>query len=494
MAKTKKEKTQKSEVGLTKKVWNMANVLSSAGVGFTDYITQLTYILFLKMDNEREEIIGIPSTLPEGCRWNDLIKDKNGKEIIGEDLINKYEKILDTLKNKDGLVGAIFTKATNKISQASKLETLIDMVGAENWYLTEGDLKGAIYEEILERNGSDSKSGAGQYFTPRSLIQAMVDVVDPQVTETVADPACGTGGFLLAAFEHMKKQTNDQKKLTDLKTNKLSGADITPLVVTLASMNLYLHDIGSETTPIKCMDSLEKQPEHLVDVILANPPFGERPEGASDISAMRDDLIVATKNNQLNFLQHMMKMLKPKGRAGIVVPDNVLFEDGAGEKIRKELLANYNLHTILRLPSGIFYANSVKANVLFFENGSPTKEVWFYDYRIGIHHTLKRNKMTRENLQDFVDCYCSSHMQDRKETWSEEENPNGRWRKFKVEDILARDKTSLDIKWIKDDEEILPLDELLKGIDQSQAEISKATAILKDLLKDVKDDIEEAAE
>lgn len=494
MAKAKKEKTQKSEVSLTKKVWNMANVLSSAGVGFTDYITQLTYILFLKMDNEREEIIGIPSTLPEGCRWNDLIKDKNGKEIIGEDLINKYEKILDTLKNKDGLVGAIFTKATNKISQASKLETLIDMVGAENWYLTEGDLKGAIYEEILERNGSDSKSGAGQYFTPRSLIQAMVDVVDPQVTETVADPACGTGGFLLAAFEHMKKQTNDQKKLTDLKTNKLSGADITPLVVTLASMNLYLHDIGSETTPIKCMDSLEKQPEHLVDVILANPPFGERPEGASDISAMRDDLIVATKNNQLNFLQHMMKMLKPKGRAGIVVPDNVLFEDGAGEKIRKELLANYNLHTILRLPTGIFYKPGVKTNVLFFENGSPTKEIWYYDYRIGIHHTLKKDRMTRENLQDFVDCYCSGHMQDRKETWSEEENPNGRWRKFKVEDILARDKTSLDIKWIKDDEEILPLDELLKEIDQSQAEISKATAILKDLLKDVKDDIEESAE
>ena len=286
----------------------------------------------------------------------------------------------------------------------------------------------------------------------------------------------------------MKKQTNDQKKLTDLKTKKLSGADITPLVVTLASMNLYLHDIGTDTTPIKCMDSLEKEPEHLVDVILANPPFGERPEGASDISAMRDDLIVSTKNNQLNFLQHMMKMLKPKGRAGVVVPDNVLFEDGAGEKIRKELLKNYNLHTILRLPSGIFYANGVKANVLFFENGNPTKEVWFYDYRIGIHHTLKRNKMTREHLQDFVDCYCIGRMQDRKETWSEE-NPNGRWRKFPVEEILARDKTSLDIKWIKDEEEILPLPELLKGIDQAQAEISKATAVLKDLLKDVKDDI-----
>ncbi len=480
---TKSTTTQvKPEQTLTKKVWNMADVLAAAGVGFTDYIIQLTYLLFLKMDSEKESY-GLGSALPEGSKWKDIV------ELDGPDQLAKYEKILETLQAKDGLIGAIFTEAQNKITKPALLKKLIGMIDEENWFSMDGDLKGAIYESILEKNGQDKKSGAGQYFTPRPLISAMVDVIQPKITETVADPACGTGGFLLAAFEHMKKQTNDQKKLTDLKTNKLSGADITPLVVTLASMNLYLHDIGSETTPIKCMDSLEKQPEHLVDVILANPPFGERPEGASDISAMRDDLIVATKNNQLNFLQHMMKMLKPKGRAGVVVPDNVLFEDGAGEKIRKELLANYNLHTILRLPSGIFYANGVKANVLFFENGSPTKEIWFYDYRIGIHHTLKRNQMTREHLQDFVDCYCSGHLQDRKETWSEEENPNGRWRKYSVEDILARDKTSLDIKWIKDDEEILPLDELLKGIDESQAEISKATAILKDLLKDVKDDI-----
>lgn len=258
-------------------------------------------------------------------------------------------------------------------------------------------------------------------------------------------------------------------------------------MVTLASMNLYLHDVGAQTTPVRCMDSLEKQPEHLVDVVLANPPFGERPAGASDISAMRDDLIVSTKNNQLNFLQHIMKMLKPSGRAAVIVPDNVLFEDGAGEKIRKALLSNYNLHTVLRLPSGIFYANGVKANVLFFENGGPTGDVWFYDYRIGIHHTLKQKPMTRADLQDFVECYCCGHLEDRRETWSPE-NLNGRWRRYTAQEILERDKTSLDIKWIKDDEEIPPLRELLQDIDRSQEEISRAAAQLRQLLAGIDDD------
>lgn len=489
MAKTKKTAvpSAKHEISLTKKVWNMADVLSSAGIAFTDYITQLTYLLFLKMDDERENLIGLPSTLPEGCRWQNLLYDKNGKQRIGTDLTDTYERILSELQGMDGLIGAIFTHASNKISSPEKLGKLIAMIGSENWYCIEGDLKGAIYEEILERNGSDSKSGAGQYFTPRALISAMVDVIDPKVTESVADPACGTGGFLLAAFEHMKTQTNDQRKLTDLRTKKLSGADITPLVVTLASMNLYLHDVGAQKTPVRCMDSLEKQPEHLVDVVLANPPFGERPAGASDISAMRDDLIVSTKNNQLNFLQHIMKMLKPSGRAAVIVPDNVLFEDGAGEKIRKALLSNYNLHTVLRLPSGIFYANGVKANVLFFENGGPTEDVWFYDYRIGIHHTLKQKPMTRADLQDFVECYCCGHLEDRRETWSPE-NPNGRWRRYTAREILERDKTSLDIKWIKDDEEIPPLRELLQDIDRSQEEISRAAAQLRQLLAGIDDD------
>lgn len=482
----RQKKSVKPEASLTKKVWDMADVLSSAGIGYTDYITQLTYLLFLKMDDERETLFGMTGTLPEGCRWRDVLFDKNGHKRIGTDLTEKYESVLRQLQDKEGLIGAIFSGASNKISSPEKLSKLIAMIGSENWYCIEGDLKGAIYEEILEHNGSDSKSGAGQYFTPRALIAAIVEVIDPQVTETVSDPACGTGGFLLAAFEHMRKQTNDQGKLNDLRRNRLSGADITPLVVTLASMNLYLHDIGGKTTPVRCLDSLEKEPEHLVDVVLANPPFGERPAGASDISAMRDDLIVATKNNQLNFLQHIMKMLKPNGRAAVIVPDNVLFEDGAGEKIRKALLADYNLHTVLRLPSGIFYANGVKANVLFFQKGSPTREVWFYDYRIGIHHTRVQKPLTRADLQDFVDCYCAGHTEERRETWSPE-NPNGRWRKYTAEEILARNKTSLDIKWIKDDEEIPPLKELLEEIDRSQSAISRASAELTALLAGLDD-------
>ena len=229
--------------------------------------------------------------------------------------------------------------------------------------MMDGDVKGAINESILEKNGQDKKSGAGQYFTPRSLIQAMVDVTRPQIGETVCDPACGTGGFLLAAYDYMKNQSQDKAKRDFLRDKALHGYDNTALVVTLASMNLYLHGIGTDRSPILCQDSLEKQPQTLVDVILANPPFGTRPAGSVDID--RPDFYVETKNNQLNFLQHMMVMLKNGGRAAVVLPDNVLFEGGAGETIRRELLKNFNLHTILRLPTGIFYAQGVKANVLF---------------------------------------------------------------------------------------------------------------------------------
>lgn len=328
----KKETTQaKPEQTLTKKVWNMADVLAAAGVGFTDYIIQLTYLLFLKMDSEKESY-GLGSALPEGSKWRDIV------ELDGPDQLAKYEKILETLQAKDGLIGDLYREAQNKISKPALLKKLIGMIDEENWFSMEGDLKGAIYESILEKNGQDKKSGAGQYFTPRPLINAMVDVIQPQITETVADPACGTGGFLLAAYDFMRKQSDEQDKVEFLQTKALRGNDITPLVVTLASMNLYLHDIGTDTTPIKCEDSLEHEPEHLVDVILANPPFGARPAGSVDITTMRNDLIVTTSNNQLNFLQHMMLMLKDGGRAGIVLPDNVLFADGAGEILRKNFL------------------------------------------------------------------------------------------------------------------------------------------------------------
>ena len=471
----------KPEQALTKKVWNMADVLAAAGIGFTDYIIQLTYLLFLKMDFEKESY-GLGSALPDGSKWKDIV------QLDGPDQLAKYEKILQVLQATDGLIGAIFTEAQNKITKPALLKKLIGMIDEENWFSMDGDLKGAIYESILEKNGQDKKSGAGQYFTPRPLINAMVDVVQPKITETVADPACGTGGFLLAAYDYMRKQSDEQSKVEFLQTKALRGNDITPLVVTLASMNLYLHDIGAGTTPIKCVDSLEHEPERLVDVLLANPPFGARPAGSVDISTMRPDLIVRTSNNQLNFLQHMMVMLKDGGRAGIVLPDNVLFADGAGEILRKKLLKDFNLHTILRLPTGIFYANGVKANVLFFEKGSPTQETWYYDYRTGIKHTLATKPLKRSDLEDFVNCYCAGHVEDRKETWSPE-NPNGRWRKYHVDELLARDKTSLDISWIKDGSDTVDcsLAELIQTIQEKSANIAAAVTELSKLIEGIEE-------
>ncbi|MBQ4503833.1 MAG: N-6 DNA methylase, partial [Alistipes sp.] len=406
---------------LTKKVWNLATTLAGQGIGFTDYITQLTYLLFLKMDDENVQTFGEDSAIPEGYRWADLI------DLDGLDLVKQYEATLEELSGQDNLIGTIYTKAQNKIDKPVYLKKVITLINEESWLVMDGDVKGAIYESILEKNGQDKKSGAGQYFTPRSLIQAMVDVACPQIGETVCDPACGTGGFLLAAYDYMKPQSSDKAKQDFLRDNAIIGYDNTALVVTLASMNLYLHGIGTNRSPIICEDSLEKAPSTLVDVILANPPFGTRPAGSVEID--RQDFYVETKNNQLNFLQHMMVMLKNGGRAAVVLPDNVLFEGGAGETIRKELLKNFNLHTILRLPTGIFYAQGVKANVLFFTKGTPTKDIWFFDYRTGVKHTLATNPMLRHHLDEFVECYKADNINARTETYNAETNPNGRWRK-----------------------------------------------------------------
>lgn len=320
----------KSESTLIKKVGDIANVMAAAGVGFTDYITQLTYILFLKMDEEKEEM-GLSSSIPDGYKWKDLI------DLNGTDLIDKYEEILKELAKEDGLIGTIFTKASNKIDRPVLLAKIIGMVKGENWYMMEGDLKGAIYESILEKNGQDKKSGAGQYFTPRSLIKAMVDVTDPKITETVADPACGTGGFLLAAYDHMKGQSKEISKQNFLKNNAFFGADNTPLVVTLASMNLYLHDIGTNKSPIVCQDSLLDTSDRMFDVILANPPFGTRPQGSVEVYANRPEF-VKTSDNQVNFLQHIMSIVKTGGRVAVVLPDNVLTDGNATAKVRENFL------------------------------------------------------------------------------------------------------------------------------------------------------------
>lgn len=463
------------------KLFKVQNVLSKDGVGYTDYITQITYLLFLKMDYELLQE-GFSSSIEEKYNWHSL------KQYKAEELIEHYEKILDTLSKKGGLLGAIFTKAHNKISKPVNLLEIISMLDEDNWFDLDYDIKGTIYEGILEKNGQDTKSAAGQYFTPRPLIDAMVNVTQPQIDEVVCDPACGTGGFLLSAYQYMKKQANnDKKKLDFLDSRGIVGYDITPLVVTLGSMNLYLHGINEKCTPITERDTLEKEPDFLVDVVLANPPFGARPQGSSDVSAMRQDFYAKTSNNQLNFLQHIMLMLKQGGRASVVLPDNVLFEGGAGEIIRKKLLEDFNLHTILRLPTGIFYAGGVKANVLFFEKGTPTKDIWYYDYRNGIKHTKVQNKLERKHLDDFVTCYNAKDITKRTETYSAE-NPNGRWRKYNIDDILGNINTSLDMKWIEinDDEyedySITELYDILKtNQENTNAAMAKLTNILKEL-------------
>ena len=462
-----------TETSLTKKVWTLATTLAGQGIGFTDYITQLTYLLFLKMDYENTEMFGEDSAIPEGYRWSDLI------ELDGLDLIAQYESTLKKLSEEENLIGTIFVKAQNKIDKPVYLKKVITMINEEQWLVMDGDVKGAIYESILEKNGQDKKSGAGQYFTPRSLIQAMVDVAQPKIGETVCDPACGTGGFLLAAYDYMKNQSQDKAKRDFLRDKALHGYDNTALVVTLASMNLYLHGIGTERSPILCQDSLEKAPDTLVDVILANPPFGTRPAGSVDID--RQDFYVETKNNQLNFLQHIMLMLKNTGRAAVVLPDNVLFEGGAGETIRKKLLEDFNLHTILRLPTGIFYAQGVKANVLFFQKGTPTKNVWYYDYRTGIKHTLATKPMQRQHLDDFVKCYHAENIAARQET--------ERFKCYPVDELLARDKTSLDITWIKqtDIDEDISLGELISTMEEKSNNIITAVQKLKELMAGIEE-------
>ncbi len=465
---------ENNESTLLKKVDGIANVLSSAGVGYTDYLTQLTYILFLKMDSEKEAL-GLESKIPNGYKWEDLVN------LNGEDLVEKYEEILKELSKQDGIIGTIFTKASNKIDRPSYLKKVIEMVAEQNWYMMEGDFKGALYESILEKNGLDKKSGAGQYFTPRPLIKAIIDCVDPKITETVADPACGTAGFLLSAYEHMKIQSHEIAKQSFLKNHAFFGADNTSLVVTMASMNLYLHDIGVDTSPIICQDSLIDKSDKMFDVILANPPFGTRPQGSADVSANRPEF-EKTSDNQVNFLQHIMSIVKTGGRVGVVLPDSVLADGNATARVRQKLLEEFNLHTILRLPTGIFYAQGVKTNVLFFEKGEPTKEIWVYDYRSGIHHTLVQNPLKRSDLDDFVDCFCVGHREDRKETYSTE-NPNGRWRKFTLTDI-DKSNYKLDFKWIQleDDLDSLSLEELLGMIKEKSSNIAKAVEDLEKLI------------
>ena len=445
------------------KVWGMCNPLRDDGVSYGDYLEQLTYLIFLKMSYEYSKPpYKRASGIPAGFTWADM------NSLKGAELQDKYEEILDRLGDEGGILGRIFADASCKITKAAILYRIVQMIDSENWVAMSSDVKGDIYEGLLQKNAEDTKSGAGQYFTPRSVIQAMVACVRPEPMKTVMDPCCGSGGFLLAAQKFITENFSlDRDAKEFLKKEAFRGGELVRTTYKLALMNLYLHNIGDiyGEVPITRGDALIADPGDRYDYVLTNPPFGtkssisftneEGEEEDEELVYNRQDFWVSgCSNKQLNFIQHINTLLKATGKAAVVVPDNVLFEGGAGETIRKKLLQTCDLHTILRLPTGIFYKPGVKANVLFYDKrpASPdcqTKEVWFYDLRTNKHFTLKKSPMTFEDLQEFIECYNPQNRHDRKETWSES-NPDGRFRRFTIDEILARDKTSLDIFWIKD--------------------------------------------
>ncbi len=447
---------------IVSKVWSYCNMLRDDGLGYGDYLEQLTYLLFLKMADEYSRppynrTIGIP----DEYNWNSL------KTRRGADLELHYSTLLRELGNRPGMLGAIFAKSQNKIQDPAKLYKIIQMIDDETWVMLGSDVKGDIYEGLLEKNAEDTKSGAGQYFTPRALIRAMVECIQPEPMKTIADPACGTGGFFLAAYDYLVlHHAMDKEQKGFLKHRTFSGNEIVPNTRRLCLMNMFLHNIGEMTgeSMVSPNDSLLADTGTRFDIVMTNPPFGKKSsmtitneEGVQvreDMQYNRQDFWATTSNKQLNFVQHIRTMLKTTGKAAVVVPDNVLFEGGAGETVRRKLMQNCDLHTILRLPTGLFYAQGVKANVIFFDNRPAskdpwTREVWLYDLRTNMHFTLKTDPLKYDNLKDFIQCYNPANRHDRKQTWSEE-NPNGRWRRFTYEEITARDKTSLDIFWIKD--------------------------------------------
>lgn len=454
--------TPENTSAIIQKVWSMCDPLRDAGVSYGDYLEQLTYLIFLKMSYEYSRPPYNKQTgIPAGYTWAEL------NTLRGAELENQYKATLDTLGEQEGILGKIFKGATNKISTAAILSKIVQMIDRETWTALSSDVKGEIYEGLLQKNAEDVKSGAGQYFTPRPLIRAMVACIRPEPLKTIADPCCGSGGFFLASKDFIETTyTLNREQKEHLKKNTFHGWEIVPTTFKLSLMNLYLHNIGDiyETIPITRADALLTDPGDRFDYVLTNPPFGKKSsitltneqgeQEEDDLTYNRSDFWTTSSNKQFNFVQHINTILKTTGKAAVVVPDNVLFEGGAGETIRKKLLQTTDLHTILRLPTGIFYKQGVKANVIFFDKkpASPetqTKDVWIYDLRTNTHFTLKKNPMKDEDLQDFIYCYHPENRHERRETWSEQ-NPDGRWRKFSIDEIFARDGTSLDIFWIKD--------------------------------------------
>lgn len=471
---------------IVSKLWNLCNVLRDDGITYHQYVTELTYILFLKMAKET----GAESQIPEMYRWDNLTS-KSGIEL------KKFYKELLTHLGEEctGRVREIYQGAATNIDEPKNLEKIITTIDGLDWFSAREEGLGNLYEGLLEKNANEKKSGAGQYFTPRVLIDVMTKLIKPQPGERCNDPACGTFGFMISASQYVRSQTDDFFDL-DADTAKFereeafTGCELVHDTHRLALMNAMLHDIDGKITLGDTLSSIGMNMKDY-DVVLTNPPFGTKKGGER---ATRDDFTFPTSNKQLNFLQHIYRSLKPNGkaRAAVVLPDNVLFADGDGERIRLDLMDKCNLHTILRLPTGIFYAQGVKTNVLFFTRGKTdkynTKEVWIYDLRNDMPSFGKTNPLKTEHFDDFVKCYADGDLSKRKETYSEE-SPNGRWRKFTIEDILARDKTSLDITWMKTDAgtDDYTLAELLDMIKEKSSNIAKAVEELEQLIGEVEE-------
>lgn len=471
---------------IVSKLWNLCNVLRDDGITYHQYVTELTYILFLKMAKET----GAESQIPEAYRWDNLTS-KSGIELK-----KFYKELLAHLgENSTGRVREIYQGASTNIDEPKNLEKIITTIDGLDWFSAREEGLGNLYEGLLEKNANEKKSGAGQYFTPRVLIDVMTKLVKPQPGERCNDPACGTFGFMISASQYVRSQTDDFFDLdADMakfeREDAFTGCELVHDTHRLALMNAMLHDIDGKIILGDTLSSVGMSMKDY-DVVLTNPPFGTKKGGER---ATRDDFTFPTSNKQLNFLQHIYRSLKTNGkaRAAVVLPDNVLFADGDGERIRLDLMDKCNLHTILRLPTGIFYAQGVKTNVLFFTRGKTdkhnTKEVWIYDLRNDMPSFGKTNPLKSEHFDDFVECYADGDLSKRKETYSEE-NSNGRWRKFTIEDILARDKTSLDITWMKVDSgtDDYTLAELLDKIKEKSNNIAKAVAELEALIGEVEE-------
>jgi type I restriction enzyme M protein len=489
---------------LVQKLWNFCNVLRDDGVSTIEYVEQLTYLLFLKMADERHKA-GLGEVVPYGQDWQSLL-DRDGDELEVH-----YRHILESLGMQPGTLGTIFRKAQNRIQDPAKLRRLVvNLINEETWTAVDADLKGDAYEGLLQKGAEDTKSGAGQYFTPRALTRAMIACLQPRPFETIADPACGTGGFLLAAHEwvvdhHIAEMDADDKRF--LRDEAVHGWEIVDGTARLCAMNLLLHGIGTPTGPslVTVTDALRADPGVRVDVIAANPPFGRKSSitmvneageaEREDLVIVRDDFWASTSNKQLNFLQHIKTMLRIDGRAAVVLPDNVLFEAGAGETIRRRLLAECDLHTILRLPTGIFYAQGVKANVVFFDRRPAaadawTRETWVYDLRTNMHFTLKTKPLRSSDLEDFVAAYRPGDRGKRVES--------ERFRRFSYDEVVARDKANLDLTWLRDesldDDSALPEPGVLAAeiIEELEAALSQFVELAATLPIDTSDEVTES--